>query len=110
VSTLPSPFALLHDHTVPQRTGENSNFFDPQIRERHTRSLSLTSPNGTLAVRNPVWQCPTGMASPTFASAQKGLRKRDGFLAILVNGRRFDIGTPEAYVETVAAYCREETE
>jgi UTP-glucose-1-phosphate uridylyltransferase/mevalonate kinase len=43
-------------------------------------------------------------------SALEELRKRDGFLATLVDGRRFDIGTPEAYVETVAAYCREETE
>ena len=43
-------------------------------------------------------------------SALEELRKRDGFLATLMNGRRFDIGTPEAYVETVAAYCREGTE
>lgn len=36
------------------------------------------------------------------------LRKRDGFLGAVVNGRRFDIGTPEAYVQTVTEFARDD--
>lgn len=35
------------------------------------------------------------------------LRKRDGFLGAMIDGRRFDIGTPALYVQTLAEYCKE---
>jgi UTP-glucose-1-phosphate uridylyltransferase/mevalonate kinase len=35
------------------------------------------------------------------------LRQEDGFLGYVVEGRRFDIGTPEVYVKTVAAFAQE---
>lgn len=35
------------------------------------------------------------------------LRKRDSFLGAEIKGRRFDIGTPEVYVQTLAEYCRD---
>jgi UTP-glucose-1-phosphate uridylyltransferase/mevalonate kinase len=38
--------------------------------------------------------------------ALEDLRKRDGFLGALVQGRRYDIGAPEAYVQTVAEFSR----
>ena len=40
-------------------------------------------------------------------SALEDLRKRDGFLGVRIQGRRYDIGTPEAYVQTVGEFARE---
>jgi UTP--glucose-1-phosphate uridylyltransferase len=34
------------------------------------------------------------------------LRRSDGFVGQLVEGRRYDIGNPQAYVDTLAAFAR----
>lgn len=39
-------------------------------------------------------------------SALDRLRREDGFLGLIVDGRRFDIGMPEFYLETLQAYRR----
>jgi len=39
-------------------------------------------------------------------SALDRLRREDGFLGLLVDGRRFDIGLPEYYLETLQTYPR----
>lgn len=39
-------------------------------------------------------------------SALDRLRREDGFLGLVVDGRRFDIGMPEYYLETLQAYRR----
>lgn len=70
--------------------------------------MKLRSDSGAPELQSARNLCEKGEFQLT--SALEELRKRDGFLATLVNGRRFDIGTPEAYVQTVATYCREETE
>jgi UTP-glucose-1-phosphate uridylyltransferase/mevalonate kinase len=40
-------------------------------------------------------------------SALDRLRKEDGFLGLIVEGRRFDIGLPEYYLETLQAFHKE---
>lgn len=40
-------------------------------------------------------------------SALDRLRQEDGFLGMMVEGRRFDIGLPQHYLETLSAYGRE---
>jgi UTP--glucose-1-phosphate uridylyltransferase len=37
-------------------------------------------------------------------SALDRLRKEDGFLGLIVDGRRFDIGLPEYYLETLRTF------
>ncbi len=39
-------------------------------------------------------------------SALERLRKENGFLGLIVNGKRFDIGIPTAYLETLVAFPR----
>jgi UTP--glucose-1-phosphate uridylyltransferase len=39
-------------------------------------------------------------------SALERLRKENGFLGWIVNGKRFDIGIPSAYLETLVAFPR----
>jgi UTP-glucose-1-phosphate uridylyltransferase/mevalonate kinase len=39
-------------------------------------------------------------------SALDRLRKEDGFLGLIVEGQRYDIGLPEYYLETVKAYSK----
>ena len=39
-------------------------------------------------------------------SALDRLRQEDGFLGLMVEGRRFDIGLPRHYLETLAAFGR----
>jgi UTP--glucose-1-phosphate uridylyltransferase len=40
-------------------------------------------------------------------SALDELRKREGFLGAMIDGRRYDIGTPEAYVQTLTEYAHD---
>lgn len=40
-------------------------------------------------------------------SALDRLRQEDGFQGVIVDGRRFDIGLPEHYLETLATFSRE---
>ncbi len=40
-------------------------------------------------------------------SALDRLRQEDGFQGLIVEGRRFDIGLPERYLETLKTFCRE---
>ena len=42
-------------------------------------------------------------------SALEELRKREGFVGSLANGRRFDIGTPQDYVQTVYDFARDDS-
>ena len=37
-------------------------------------------------------------------SALDRLRKEDGFLGLIIEGQRYDIGLPEYYLETVSAF------
>ena len=37
-------------------------------------------------------------------SALDRLRREQGFLGLVIDGRRFDIGVPEHYVETVSSF------
>lgn len=39
-------------------------------------------------------------------SALDRLRQEDGFLGVVVQGRRFDIGIPEFYLETLRTFCQ----
>jgi UTP-glucose-1-phosphate uridylyltransferase len=41
-------------------------------------------------------------------SALDRLRQEDGFQGLIVDGRRFDIGLPERYLDTLAAFSRNE--
>ncbi len=40
-------------------------------------------------------------------SALDRLRQEDGFLGVVVQGRRFDIGIPEYYLETLRTFCQD---
>ncbi len=40
-------------------------------------------------------------------SALERLRQEDGFLGLIVDGRRFDIGLPDYYIETLTTFSRE---
>ena len=40
-------------------------------------------------------------------SALDRLRQEDGFLGVVVQGRRFDIGIPEFYLETLRTFCQD---
>ncbi len=40
-------------------------------------------------------------------SALDRLRREDGFLGVIVQGRRFDIGIPEYYLETLRTFCQD---
>ena len=40
-------------------------------------------------------------------SALEEMRGRQGFIGTRIAGRRFDIGTPQAYVQTVVDYARD---
>lgn len=40
-------------------------------------------------------------------SALDRLRQEDGFLGLMIDGRRFDIGLPEYYLETLMAFKEE---
>ncbi len=39
-------------------------------------------------------------------SALDRLRQEDGFAGVIVDGRRFDIGLPEHYLDTLATFCK----
>jgi UTP--glucose-1-phosphate uridylyltransferase len=39
-------------------------------------------------------------------SALDRLRKEDGFLGLIIEGQRYDIGLPEYYLETVNAFSK----
>ena len=39
-------------------------------------------------------------------SALDRLRREDGFLGLIIDGQRFDIGLPEHYLQTLATFCR----
>ncbi len=39
-------------------------------------------------------------------SALDRLRREDGFLGLVIDGQRFDIGLPEHYLQTLATFCR----
>ena len=39
-------------------------------------------------------------------SALDRLRQEDGFLGLVIDGTRFDIGLPDYYLETLQAYRR----
>ncbi|MFC1601670.1 sugar phosphate nucleotidyltransferase [Candidatus Sumerlaeota bacterium] len=43
-------------------------------------------------------------------TALEELRKRDGFQGCVIKGRRFDIGTPEAYVQTIGEFATADPE
>ena len=40
-------------------------------------------------------------------SALDRLRQEDGFLGLIMDGRRYDIGLPQYYLETLAAFSKE---
>jgi UTP-glucose-1-phosphate uridylyltransferase/mevalonate kinase len=40
-------------------------------------------------------------------SALDRLRREDGFLGLIMDGRRFDIGLPEHYLDTLQTFCQE---
>ena len=42
-------------------------------------------------------------------SALDRLRKEDGFLGLIIEGQRYDIGLPEYYLETVNAFSKSES-
>jgi UTP--glucose-1-phosphate uridylyltransferase len=39
-------------------------------------------------------------------SALERLRQEEGFLGLMIDGRRFDIGLPQYYLETLQEFCR----
>ncbi len=39
-------------------------------------------------------------------SALDRLRREDGFLGLMIDGQRYDIGVPESYLDTLASYSR----
>ena len=41
-------------------------------------------------------------------SALDRLRQEDGFLGLVMEGRRFDIGLPHSYLETLQAFLEEQ--
>jgi len=41
-------------------------------------------------------------------SALDRLRQEDGFLGLIMEGRRYDIGLPQYYLETLQSFARDE--